>query len=590
MDSDSDSELELELELDCRVTVRDYVLVANPSKLARKGDRQVVQSPMLDITNMSTKQLVPVRCFRGIEENVVCYLPKGDIEKDSSIAYRKAFVSTVPKIINAHGIALCDSEDGFEYKRGDHFWIISSGNPKEGEVEVPVINLENYKTGIIPISHVCWVPRVLAPGKEFWTFGGGAMEIRQAGPKNIKKMTWMICQDFDGKRATTKLVSTPSKAVGTTDQRWLSSSESRCVFSRVLRKKNEADNALRVRRMHTSTSGGEISPWWSPSPSQFDATDLIDSIECPAGTSISEAEEMQGSKTTVQRKSKRLQDRKRKASPVPASRVREKRRRISSDEDEEGDYIFNDSVQFDQLDRLERSISPSPTLEHEFSGTPMLARTLGQKQTPPANGKSHQRPNDNKLAFCASDPALIRDPTRIAELYHANKAKSNPRAIAADKVWNSSQCNQQLEECKFSTRWTQYHYHLDPTKCRRPFDIKHEHCISLCESFPGPRNPCLLVHNDHFCCIWNDVDRAAMPEVPGFKYSDAKQREEKGRVIDMSKGWDKLAASNRQTEDSVVLFGNDPSNQAGIDFLKDMSEDETLAGGLEEVLRNWEKR
>ncbi|PQE15050.1 C6 zinc finger domain protein [Rutstroemia sp. NJR-2017a BVV2] len=476
-------------------------------------DPKIVQSPMLDITNASTVS-VPVRCFNGKEENIVCYLPKRDFEKDSSIAYEKAFVSTVPRRVNAHGTAICDSENDFQYKRGNHFWIISSGNPKEGEGEVQVVNLENYKTGTIPISHACWFPKMRGPGNEFWTFGGGAMEIRQAGPKNVKRMSWTICQDFDGKRTTTKLVSIPPKAVETADHHWLTLSESQGFFSRILKRKTEADNALCERQMHSTTSGDEISPCWSPSLSQVDAVEFPDSIESPAGPSISEAEDMQGSKSAGSRR------------------------------------------------------------------TSVLDRIFGRKQTRSAKGKLVQRPDDNELAFSASDPAIVHDPTLIAELYFANKAKQNLRAINAEKKWTASRCNQKLEDCKFVYRWTQSHHHFDPTKCQNNFDAKHEHCISLLASFPGRKNGCLLYENDHFCCIWNDADRAAMPDLPGFEYSDAKQQAEKGKLFDMTKEFQVLVAMNPPKLDATALM-----NGCGLGFLNDIREDETLAGEAAEMVR-----
>ncbi|PQE19008.1 C6 zinc finger domain protein [Rutstroemia sp. NJR-2017a WRK4] len=455
--------------------VRFYVLVSKPSKLARSGIRQVVQSPVIDLTKASTVS-VPVRCFRGPEENIVCYLPKRDIEKDSSIAYEKACVSRVLRRVNAHGTAICDSEDDFQYKCGNHFWIISSGSPKEGEDEVQVVNLETYMTGTIPISHACWFPKMRGPGKELWTFGGGAMEIRQAGPKNVKRMSWTICQDFDGKRTTTKLVSIPPKTVETANHHWLTLTESQNFFSQILKRKIGADNAICERQMY-STSGDDISPCSSSSASQVDTVEFLDNIESP--------------------------------------------------------------------------------------------------------GKSVQRPDD-ELAFSASDPAIMNDPTLIAELYYANKSKQSLRAINAEKEWRASRCNQQLEDCKFACRWIQRHYHLDPTKCKNNFDAEHEHCISLLESFPGRKNPCLLFQNDHCCCIWNDADRDAMPNLPGFEYSDVKQRAEKGKLIDMRKEFQVLVAMNLPKLDTTPLM-----NECGLSFLKEICEDETLAGEVKEMVRKY---
>ncbi|PQE05984.1 C6 zinc finger domain protein [Rutstroemia sp. NJR-2017a BBW] len=505
--SDPDLAPDLTSGLNCKVKVRFYVLVSKPSKLARSGIRQVVQSPVLDLAKASTVS-IPVRCFRGLEENIVCYLPIRDIEKVGSIAYEKAFVSTVPRRVYAHGTAIRDGEDDFQYKRGNHFWIISSASPREGEDEVKVVNLETYRTGIIPISHACWFPKMRGPGKELWTFGGGAMEIRQAGPKMVKRMSWTICQDFDGKRTTTKLVSIPPKTAETANHHWLTLSESQNFFSQILKRKIGADNAICERQIY-STSGDDISPCSSSSASQVDAVEFLDNIESPVRPSISEAEDMQGSKP-------------------PGSRS-----------------------------------------------------TFGRKQTNSAKGKSVQRPDD-ELAFSASDPAIMNDPTLIAEQYYANKAKQSLRAINAEKEWRASRCNQQLGDCKSAYRWIQRHYHLDQTKCKNNFDAEHEHCISLLESFPGRKNPCLLFQNDHCCCIWNDADRDAMPNLPGFEYSDVKQRAEKGKLIDMRKEFQVLVAMNLPKLDTTPLM-----NEFGLSFLKEICEDETLAGEVKEMVRKY---
>lgn len=76
--------------LDCRVPVRKYVLIAKPKRWGQKGGQQLVQSPMLEIS--STISQVPVRHFDGEVQNFVCFIPRTDIEKDSSDAYEKSQV------------------------------------------------------------------------------------------------------------------------------------------------------------------------------------------------------------------------------------------------------------------------------------------------------------------------------------------------------------------------------------------------------------------------------------------------------------------------------------------------------------------
>jgi hypothetical protein len=162
--------------LDCKVEMRKYVLVSQPTRWRRKGHRVVVQSPMLEIFKSTTH--IPVRCFRGEEENGVCFLEKSDIEKDSSKIYVKLQVSQTTSWINAHGVALLGSTEkenknfSLEYKRGHRFWIYVGPTTDNYVNSVSVINLDTFESGIIPIDHVCWYPKIQV-GQELWTLGGG---------------------------------------------------------------------------------------------------------------------------------------------------------------------------------------------------------------------------------------------------------------------------------------------------------------------------------------------------------------------------------------------------------------------------------
>jgi hypothetical protein len=145
--------------LDCKVEVRKYVLISQPSRWRQKSERVVVQSPMLQISK--TVLDVPVKRFNGEEENSVCFIPKQDIEKDTSSIYEKAQVSKATSWVDAHGVALFDSSvhDKFAYCRGHRFWICIGSNMNGYDDIVPVINLKTYEKGDIRIDQVCWHPK-----------------------------------------------------------------------------------------------------------------------------------------------------------------------------------------------------------------------------------------------------------------------------------------------------------------------------------------------------------------------------------------------------------------------------------------------
>ncbi|EDO00002.1 predicted protein [Sclerotinia sclerotiorum 1980 UF-70] len=129
--------------MDCKVATRNYVLIARPSKWARKGD-VVVQSPVLNITNESA---IPVRRFNGDEENSVCFMPVQDIEKDGSVAYKNAMVLSKFTPIDTHGVALFRSVSDFDYQPGDRFWLFIGPERNGYEKDVPVINLRTMVVG-----------------------------------------------------------------------------------------------------------------------------------------------------------------------------------------------------------------------------------------------------------------------------------------------------------------------------------------------------------------------------------------------------------------------------------------------------------
>lgn len=144
--------------LDCRIEVRQWVLISSPSRWGQKGQRVTAYSPMFPIPNDVSH--VPVKRCSKDEEDSVCFLPKTDIEKDSSKIYRKMRINPKPLFVDAHGVAIVDGlEDGFKFSRGDKFWIYIGSNTKHYNMAgmVPVINLTSgtFEEGSISAEHVC---------------------------------------------------------------------------------------------------------------------------------------------------------------------------------------------------------------------------------------------------------------------------------------------------------------------------------------------------------------------------------------------------------------------------------------------------
>jgi hypothetical protein len=131
--------------IDCKVEVRKWVLVRNPSRWKQKGQRVIVYSPMLHIPKEVSH--VPVKRFSHDEDNSVCFMPKCDIEKNSSKIYERMQVGRAPSFIDAHGIAIANNSpsDGFRYRRGDRF-VSYNGCSQRLLNEVPTCLLHSGST------------------------------------------------------------------------------------------------------------------------------------------------------------------------------------------------------------------------------------------------------------------------------------------------------------------------------------------------------------------------------------------------------------------------------------------------------------
>jgi hypothetical protein len=132
----------------------------------------MVLSPMLNIPKYVS--YVPVKRCNGEEQNSVCFIPRQNIERDSSYVYEKEHVTMATSEVDAHGVALFDSilDLGLKYKCGDGFWIHIGAQTSAYGNTIPVINLRTFESGIVAIDQVCWLPKIQGPDQELWTLGG----------------------------------------------------------------------------------------------------------------------------------------------------------------------------------------------------------------------------------------------------------------------------------------------------------------------------------------------------------------------------------------------------------------------------------
>ncbi|TVY94468.1 hypothetical protein LAWI1_G000087, partial [Lachnellula willkommii] len=92
----------------CKVKVRSYVLVQNPSRWKMKGERVTVHSPVRNLS--TTLQEIPVKRY-------------------------------------------CQDEEQNSYEIGDPFWINVGPKTKNYTTSVPVINLRTLESGSIAVGH-----------------------------------------------------------------------------------------------------------------------------------------------------------------------------------------------------------------------------------------------------------------------------------------------------------------------------------------------------------------------------------------------------------------------------------------------------
>ncbi|KAF7955974.1 hypothetical protein EAE96_004895 [Botrytis aclada] len=515
--------------MDCKVLVRRYVLVARPSKWAQPGHRVVVQSPVLNIANES---LIPVRRFKGRDENSVCFMPVQDIEKDGSMAYKNAGIVTEATQMDAHGMALIHSDSEFDYRAGDRFWLFITAKGGGYENDVPVINLRTMEAGSVPISHVCWFPKMRGPDNEVWTFGGNIRKLKLHGRNNFTLWIWGICQYLDGQPATTKYIQIPERNINTDEQQWMKSSNARSLFSHIYKSMSKD-----CQQMISPTLSPLSATYCSISPKGLNTPSISSCMNEPQPLNEDDSFTPRLVSRDLDAAWKNIMNLASKGTPRPIqSSLIHPQRILSSPDRRKFRRTDTDTrCDLDHFDRTTRLSTRSPSLATETSKSRvpsddimelladrdgggircalrLLDWTRKQVEESRANDVEHSR-------LSAAHPLLRSNPTILLERYQKKRKLSAITEL----------CGRGEDDCEWSLHFTSKHYHPDYKKCTIMKKIpEHEHCISSLRPLPSSAGPCLLTEGalEHQCCTWQDEDTkdlpVAMTEIDDVKIVEAK--------------------------------------------------------------------
>jgi len=549
--------------LDCKVKVRKYVLISQPSRWNKKGVRVVVQSPMRKISKKVL--LVPVKRYNGEENNSVCLIPKQDIEKDTSDVYDKAQVTKAISWVDAHGVALSDSSvyEQIAYRRGDQFWICIGASTNDYDEVVTVINLRTFEKGDISIDQVCWYPKIQGPNQELWTLGAETRHLKKCGSKKYAYWSWVICQQLDGSSSTIKTVEIPTKEVKMEDRRLLSIAESRSMFAQRYRcmtggpaDQNESRSCSPP--IYASHNQDYILPTPPASPDQ----QLAESQQAPKTATI-QVQEQASPRVQAWRRIFKLSGpmngqyvlRNSLIHPqeIPQSNVALRQPRLlparSFSEEEVKDMSDDASTCYSS-----RESSPSRTdakdedvFSHDLPasegsglyGAALLieiCRKEKENLQTLSKDKGDLGISANFFNFCNGSKSIRGEYDR-----NMNKPTDNPLLI--------SRCNLKDPQCVYTYLSTQLHYHSPRAKCAlsKPtssdctvphqdilngHDPNHEHCVSRLGPYPGSAGDCHLANSirhftTHICCYWTGVDLDSVPRRSKRRYDDRKLLEAK---------------------------------------------------------------
>ncbi|TVY81417.1 hypothetical protein LSUE1_G002398 [Lachnellula suecica] len=490
--------------LDCKVEARNYILVLHPSRWGKKRDRVIVHSPVPGTSTKTNHLKIPVK-RHDEEQNSVCFLPRADIEQDTDDIYKRLNVNRNPYSSNAHGVALCASlpRNGFEYRRGDCFWLHIESNTSVDDNCAPVINLRTFDIGYVALDDVCWYPQVQTKD-ELWTLGGVVQSLKLAGPRNYTYLSWVVCQKLDGSRSTTKYVKIPTKDAKLDDRWQLVGDQSQSLFEE------------KYRHMETSykNSAQCVTPRQTPPTPAAEALPKSP----PSTVSFPQAT----------------------ADPLAETTIHDQ---IGEDEAEPGIELWKRIFKFaGPLNGSYKMLSPSlihSTSEPACTSLQVPLQKSGTSEMTdytdiysdsdddePTSSTNSPRHSVGQLAIVDGlkqmDGSGLRGAMGFMEICRDEQSEdaiwptkqsshehSNQKSIIASRYSNlcdlgDSMCAQTSTKCEL-------------TACEPPISPAHEHCIL--RSLLGKYGPCLLADKPrmkHTCCYRNEQERVNWPEKPEY--------------------------------------------------------------------------
>jgi hypothetical protein len=479
-------------KLDCKIPIRKYVLITQPTRWSQKGGRVVVHSPMLNIG--TTISYVPVKCCHGSGQNDVDFLPKSNIEKDTKDVYEKLYVSKKPSSDYAHGVAAFNSRssDDFKYKRGHRFWICIGADTIGHQKRVSVVNLNTYQKGRIRIDQVRWFPNIRGPGLELWTLGGSIKLLKLCGPNNYKSFSWAICQYSNGKPSITNDVEIPTEHTPLANRSLLSTQESQTLFDAQCKVMEET-----AIRSHLPTPPASPEPVLAPV--LWHKAKLWRRISRVA----EERQKRRGASYVL------------RTSTISTQRSSLQKRheaiRASIGVQSNWDEIYDDLNCDQELQPGSRDSSPSCLVTADTQAT---SRKKAQAEVlTSASDLLDISRSEGKADLSVTNPATTRDPAAANWDYWK---EHNP--LLEDL------CDLNILDCPYVKMSTAKHFHSPPEKCPsfsfthfldldsdRSYKAPlHEHCISRLKPYPLA-NICLLASSpirypNHECCQWSAFD------------------------------------------------------------------------------------
>jgi hypothetical protein len=575
--------------LDCKVRVRKYVLVAQPSRWNQRGERIVVQSPMLEIHNAVS--LVPVKRYHSEEQNSICFIPIEDIEMDSSIVYERLQVTKTPSLVDSHGVALFENSaiGEFNYRRGDQFWICVGHDTNLYLTTVPVINLRTFEKGIVNIDQVCWYPKIRGPDNELWTPGGEVKILKLCGSKNFTYFSWIICQrlpqtgmeeDVADLASTTKSVKLPMKDSRIEDTAYLSLCESRNLFKKRLSFmernyshsfgsiSNRAQGILELptpSTFSTPSSPPKLGQTWmvvkeTNKSRSYTATDITyadaSGSQCPwerlpkpkSGCDLNSSYVYKNNlihprELLVAPQKRRhvwpfgppivqhdnTQDNCSKANPDPPPK---------GTPDGRHDSLYNSSTALLAPAYCETTACKPSKVDATSLVSATMLLDIFREVTP-------------QLAVSVTSPAIIRNHTFIYDSWCKNASLWNRSPIFKDL------CDRGEVDCEYNTLFSCKHFHSPPEKClfspsnalylreysgqydtTQTYAVQHEHCISRLSPFPSGIGECMLAtlpSRHHKCCHWSDQNLTGLEVVRKRGYDKValiEHRKKNMRIVD----------------------------------------------------------